>query len=447
MTLESDEFIIDKTLTRYFEYALENINEVYSKRELFYFLKIEMRKLRQMVGTRVGNEPELTSNFPTIEIELENNMKMYSSCVAIRDIIEYCQVLRIANKYNLQAFQRMVNGQRLRNISNNYLDKHYSFPNNVILAFNPEIYDPNKSNHYISGSNGNKNIKFYKEFGSLIIIDGQHRLLSHLLNPSRDLNKPILINIILFQDKDKAYDQMAELFLIINTQQSRLVSLVSLKILSKLEPDSIKGMWYRIFNSLNSLNQRDNYLYNKILFEEKEIREVTNVGISSIITYSGINLMSEGRKIKVRKYMGLKQLAEENITSDFTLFDFYHNFMRKYFYLIGQVSGSTSISARDFGGLLRLIFHFINERRTKSLFKELSKQRRGIPPKLKDSIINFLNKIPFSRLNELEYPSNAWRDMEGFFLGCLRKHYQGFGIGTALSKKGIKALNKGKNFD
>ena len=446
-SLNYTDHVIDKKLYNYFKYALDNINYAYLERELFYFMKVEKRKLNQYRGTRIGDEPKLTGETDAIEVDLGADAKMYSICVSVKDIIEYTQVMRIANEYDVNAFQRMINKDRLKNITTHYLDKHNSFPNNIILAFNPELYDLTKTAQYIIKQDNRFKIKIYEEFGSLIIIDGQHRLLSHLLNPSRDIYKPILVNVILFKNKTKAYDQMAELFYVINTQQKRLTSLVSLKILSKLEPESTKGLWYRIFKYLNDLDERDNYLRSKICFDEKEIRENNNVSISSIISYSGINLMVEGKKVKTRKYLGLKKLAELNIGGIYPNdTEFYKNFIRKYFSIIGEVCGSNRISARDFGGLLRLIFHFINDRKTKPLFEQLSRERGEIPEILKRNIVAFLDKIPFSRLDSLDYGGNEWRSMEGFFLGCIRKDYPGFGIGSILSLKGKKALQKGKEF-
>jgi DGQHR domain-containing protein len=447
--LKPNEFIIDKRLFNYFDYILKIVGYEHAERELFYFFKIKMGLIKMQKGSRVGAEPELTQDFVAIETNLGVNQKMYSACVSVNDIIKYTQVLRIANEYDVKAFQRMVNGEVLKNISDHYLDEQKTFPNNIILALNPEIYDPGRSNHFILDHGDYKAIKFYKEFGSLIIIDGQHRLLAHLLNSSRDINNPILINAILFLDKEKAYDEMAGLFYTINTKQKRLTSLVSLKIRSKIEPDSIEGIWYNLFEKLNRLNKNDNFLYNKISFEEKELRESTNkISVASIINYSGLRRITDGGKIRGRQYVGLKHLAEISVGADCTPMDFYEHFIRKYFNIIKELlmADNLSISPRDMGGLLRLIIHFINDRRTKNLFEQLSRGDGATSEELRKNINVYFNEIPFSRLSDLDYAAQHWAAMEGFFLGCIRRKHRGFGFASLLSKKGRIALKKGKKF-
>ena len=444
-----NESVIDKDHFNYFEYALNNIGYIHTERELFYFLKIKKRDIERKKESRGGEEPELTSDFPAVETKLGVNQKMYSTCTTVNDLIEYVQVLRLANEYDLRAFQRMINGDRLKKISKHYLNKHDIFPNSIILAFNPELYDPSISSQFIIRENNHTKIKFYKEFGSLIIVDGQHRILAHLLQPERDINKPILANIILFLDREKAYKEMAELFYIINTQHKRLASLVSLKIRAKLNPEELESVWYEVFEKLNNLNQRDNYLYGKICFEETELRkDRSKLSIVSIVKYAGLKMITNGTIKNQRKYLGLKDLGERCVNENYSFPDFYQNFLRKYFSIIGEMleGNQNSISARDLGGLLRLTIHFINDPKTKNLFINLSKEQGPIPVTLKQNIKNYLNKIPFSRLSDLVYGANEWRSMEGFFLGCIRKHYKGFGFGNLLSKKGKSALNKGRQF-
>jgi hypothetical protein len=443
INLRNDEAVIDKSHYKYFDYSLSNIGPAYTEREIFYFLKIKKRLIKLQKGSQAGDDPELTGSFKALETKLDESQTMYSARVAVSDIIDFVQVFRMADEYNVNAFQRMVNGDRLKHISKQYLDKYHSFPNSIILAYNPKLCG---SENQISFATED-NIRFYKEFGSLIVVDGQHRLLAHLLNPTRDINKLIFINVILFLDKRKAYGEMMRLFYLINTQHKRLAAMVSLKIRTKVYPDSFEGTWYRVFESLNSIDEKDNYLRNKISFEEKEIREDGDkISINSIIKYGGLKRITDGIRKRGRTYIGLRDLGQGIITTNYTMLDFYVNFIRKYLSIIGEIIGkATVISARDLGGLLRLIFHFINDHRTKTYFRDLSIERQAIPLELKTIIIKYLKLIPFSKLSQLVYHSNEWATMEGFFVGCMRKKHRGFGIGTELSEKGEKAIVKGKD--
>ena len=415
------------------------------RQEFLYFLKIKMREFKRLKGSRVGDEPELTADFQSIETKLNDNQTMYSTSVSVSDIIPYIQVLRVADEYNEQAFQRMINGEIIKRISNEYLNKNKSFPNNIILAFNPDIYNHGRAINFA----GAKRIKFYKEFGSLIVIDGQHRLLAHLLEKNRDYLKSVLVNVILFETKDraKAFDQMAELFYLINTKQKKLTSLVSLRIRSKIIPSDMESIWYRVFEKLNNMDQRDNYLFEKISFDEKEIRKEKNgINISSIISYSGLKRISNGVKKGKKNLIGLKDIYLQQVVFK-NEEQFYENFVRKYFSIIGEIiDRNTKMAARDFGGLLRIAIHFLNDSKTKDVFKNFALENNALPTKIVEDIKSYFIRIPFNKLDQLEYGANAWAIMEGFFLGNIRKHHRGFGISSLLSKKGQAAMKKGKKF-
>jgi len=442
--LNEREKIIDKKHYDYFEYGLEVIPYEHIERELFYFLGIKYREINRPISSRI-EDAELTGKTPVIEVNVGVSQKMFSGCVTVNDILPYTQVIRIAEQYNVRAFQRMINKETIRKISEEYLNSHDSFPNNIILAFNPELYKITNLSDFIVEENGNKYLKFYKEFGSLIVIDGQHRLLAHLINPNRDLNKHILINVILFCDVTKAYDEMAGLFYLINTKQKKLASLVSLTIRSKINPEDIESVWYKIFENLNERNERNNFLFGKISFEEPELRqEKDKLNMSSIILYSGIKRITRGVKKKGRTFIGLQKLSEGIISEELLINKFYENFIRNFFSIIGEIlqtSGSV-LAPRDIGGLLRILIHFINYRSTKNLFKELSREQAGIPANLKERIKKYISLIPFDRLSDLEYSANSWAVLEGFFISCIRKKYKKFGFESLLSKKGIKALKR-----
>jgi DGQHR domain-containing protein len=366
---------------------------------------------------------------------------MYSFIVPVKDIIEFVRVLRFeAVPENKKAFQRIVDKDRLKIISDNYLWKNESFPSNIILTFDPEIYTEEQKRRVMNGKDDNKNIvdiSLLKEFGSLIVIDGQHRILSHLKNSDRDLPKKILISILDFQDNtpDEAHRAMTEIFVQINNQHKKISPMVMLRIQALNEPDAPFSRWYKMFKELNKKDP-SSYFSDMIEFEDTPLKrfqsdEKKRINISSLVRYAGVTGLEKGNS----KYNGF---LDEGFFSKEQL----QGLIKDFFDAIKEVTkGSREeekvlLSPRDIGGLIRLMVHFINDRRTKNNFMKLdtSEGKAGIKP--------YLESIKFKDLKNLPYGANAWAIMEGHFLGRIRKKYKGFGVNARLSQNGSKEMKK-----
>lgn len=436
--LENNEFIIDKYSMKYFNYCSE-INKEYTLRELLIWLGIRLPEINRLkTDTDIG-EPRTGKGYSAIYSKIGEKVNMYTFMAPVKDIIKFIKVLRFESiPRNEKAFQRIVDKERLKRISEKYLNNNESFPNNVILAFHPEVYsNKQRKQGVIRELNTNKSsLIFYplEEYGSLIVIDGQHRILSHLKN-EEDMNKNILISVLDFEDIDKSHEKMSEIFVQINNQHRKISPTVMLKIDAENKPEIPTSRWYLIFRELNKKSIK-NYFSERIEFQDTPFKRFeqeneNKISINSLIRYSGINQLENGYK---DKYKGLLEFFAKDQLSQLLI---------DYFSIIGDLTKGTlqkpeiELMPRDIGGLLRLMIHFVNDENTKEAFKDLSN------PQNKLKIRKYLEKIPFEKLSEIKYGANAWAIMEAHFLANIRKEFPNFGIQDGrLTKNGKEELNR-----
>lgn len=441
--LNDDEFLIDKPMFKYLHYCCSEVNEDYSFRELLIMLKIKMGEIdRKKTATFNINSPEKTPDYSAIFSEIEKEKRcMYSFIVPVEDIIKFIRVLRFeAVPENKKAFQRIVDKERLNKISDNYLYKNESFPSNIILTFDPLTYTEEQKSRIVNKKDREKNIVYIsllKEFGSLIVIDGQHRILSHLKKPERDLSKKILISIIDFKDNTlaEAHVAMTEMFTQINNQHKKISPMVMLRIEALNDPEAPRSRWYNIFKELNKKDP-NSYFSDMVEFEDTPLKRFENdnkkrINISSLVKYSGISGLEKGNK-------NYKGFLDEGFFSKNQLKDLIKNF----FDVIKEVTKGSKdeeriiLSPRDIGGLIRLMVHFINCDVTKDAFMKLDTSEGKV------IIKPYLESINFKELDNLSYSANAWAIMEGYFLGQIRKKYDDFGVKNKLSQSGLKEMEK-----
>lgn len=441
--LKEDEFLLDKIIFKYLYYCFCEVNKDYGFREFLILLNIKKKQIDlKKTSTSNINSPETTSSYSAIFSDIEKEKRcLYSFIVPVEDIMEFIRVLRFeCVPENEKAFQRIVDKDRLKIISDNYLNKSESFPTNIILTFDPNIYTEEQKSRIFSNKDPTKNIisiSLLKEFGSLIVIDGQHRILSHLKKPERDLPKKVLISIIDFKENhsNDTYKAMSDIFVQINNYHKKISPMVMLRIQALNEPDASFSRWYKIFRELNKKSP-SSYFSDMIEFEDTPLKRFQSddkrrINISSLVKYAGVNGLERGNN----NYKGL-------LDQGFFLKDHLQDLIKDFFEIIKEITKGSQdeesiiLSPRDIGGLMRLMVHFINDSRTKDNFMRLNsvEGKAGIKP--------YLEAINFRRLGSLAYGANAWATMEGYFLGQIRKKYPRFGVSSKLTKSGSKEMKK-----
>jgi DGQHR domain-containing protein len=431
--------IIDKDIFEYFQEILNRLGKDYLFYDFIYFINIKKTDLNKK-GTAKTKIPGKFSSFAADRVELKKeNIIMYSLSLRVEDIKDYVTVLRIAQKYNKKGFQRMIKSNRLEKINEEYLSKKYTtFPNNIIIALNPEIYK-NENDFY---DKENKTISFFDEYNSLVIIDGQHRFFSFI--KGKKIDRPILATFIFFRPTKtgKEYTLMERMFYKINKTQERIDPNLSFVIKARIDPESEENFWYQVFKKLD----KKGFFQNRFSFKETAIKKPGEPkSIISVITYGGVLKLNKEYKKSGLYVDGLNTFytddRENNINFAFNLLNNYFEIIEEILY--DQKINKKSLNIREIGALIRLIRHFIltDKEKVRSLGQSIGIVKKDF--ELKEYFKKFLKLIPFEKVINLEYPASNWAAIEGYMLKQIHNSEPSFGSKNLLSKKGLEIYNGG----
>lgn len=355
---------------------------------------------------------------------------MYSFPVKVEVIKKYVTVLRIAARYDKKGFQRMVKPGRLKKINEEYLSINETFPNNVIFALNPEVYK--NENDFFDHKTGQ--FTFYDEYNSLIIIDGQHRFFSFI--KGNKLSRHILVTLIFFNNKNKEenYLSMDRMFYEINKKQERIDPNLSFVLKAKIDPDSPENFWHSVFLRLDKVG----FFAKRFSFKETTMRRKGEPkSIVSVVRYAGVLRLNKSYKKRGLEVDGLDVFYGDNKQENII---FATNLLKNYFDIVELVLYEQRVdkkilAPREIGALIRLIKHFMINKKT-----EL--KRLGSVKKIEVSktpvIKEILQCIPFEEAVKLDYPASNWAAIEGYMLRHIHNKQPDFGNKNLLSKKGLE---------
>lgn len=433
-------YIIDKEVVTYFDEIFKTLESEYLFRDLMGFLSVRKMDLEKISAAGTG-QPSLTDPKKVIRLELANRgMIMYSTSFPIKDLEQYVTVFRIGQKrYDTKGFQRMIKNNRLLKIVEEYLSRNETFPNNVIIALDPELYGDEKEFY----NERRQWIRLYDEYNSLIIIDGQHRFFSFFKGKMFD--REILVNLIYFRGGVRAIPELYRMFDKINRKQENIEASLSFVLKALIEPKSDAGFWFLVFKKLNN---EKGFFKNKVSFKERQLRYEDEKSIVSVINYGGILKLNDDKTANRVKFAGLNVLyANKNWQGKIR---FAANLLKNYFnivqdVLIEQNKNKEDLSPREIGALIRLIRHFLIKDARQLLvlgqindFSGLSAGRRRSVNYIK----RIVGKIDFKAIINSDLPASNWAGTEGLLLRQINDSGTKFGSRKILSPKGLKIYNK-----
>jgi DGQHR domain-containing protein len=438
---EKGNIIIDRDIYQYFLEILNRLNNSVLFSDFVHFLNIKKSDLDKK-GASKTTKPAKSKPYNVRRLELtKDKMIMYSFSVRVEDISQYVTVLRMSQKYNSQGFQRMIEPNRLEKINEDYLSKNETFPNNIIIFLDPEIYT--KETDFYNVQSGE--LTFFDEYNSLIIVDGQHRFFSFVKGGKID--REVLLTLIFLKegDKDGSYSHMEKTFYKINKTQEKLDPNLSFILKARIDPDSEDNFWYEVFKKLDKVG----FFSSRFSFKETTMKaHDTKKSIVSVITYGGVLRLNKLYKRKGLQIDGLNIFYTTNKTNNV---EFSFNLLNNYFAIVESTLSNQSINKdnltpREIGALLRTLRHFILDDREKT-------RRLGIEPNITKSkqkedieavkyFQDIFSGIPFDEVINLDYPSSNWAAVEGFILKKIQKSKPTFGNKIILSKKGTEIYNK-----
>ena len=436
---EKGGIIIDKDTYEYFKAVLDRLNKQALFNDFMYFLgvrKVDLEKKKQT--SRMG-EPAQTPPYRTERLEIDKDrVIMYTLMARVEEISDYITTLRIAQKYNKKGFQRMVKGNRLNKINSEYLAHNYTFPNNIIVAANPEVYKVER-NFYNSRT---KKLRFFEEYNSLIIIDGQHRFYSFIKGGKAD--RPILMNLVFFKKYDAKEFLMEKMFYEINKKQERIDPNLSFMLKARIEPDSPENFWYLVLKRLDKVG----FFRGRFSFKETTIRYETKKSIISVVTYGGLLTLNNEYKRHGLVVNGLNSFytgaKEDKLNFAFILINNYFGLIEDI--LKGQKLSKDTLTPREIGALLRLIRQFIlsNNPDLKKFgeVKDILKSKDAADIAAVTNLRAILQNVQFLDVIALDYPPSNWAAVEGFILKKIHQTSKTFGNKEILSKKGKEVYEK-----
>ena len=266
---EKNDIFVFRNL-RHYENLSKEVHSSYAKREFFADM-----------GISPSNEENI--EVPAIYSPLSSNADMYQFTCSAKDLAKFASVpRRTQDKKDIGAYQRLVKGSRLNEISKYHIDKGKDFVNNIILkldddkinfksfentlnkAFPEKESSKDKAFGYVSTKKENKvkdvslgMLQIKMDYNSAFIIDGQHRLLSYLLSKQDGLVRVSgLAGIVKKQE--------AKYFLDINSKASKVDKDLIWDLNGIISPESSQGYISNIFKKLNSFS-KNNYVFSSRL--------------------------------------------------------------------------------------------------------------------------------------------------------------------------------------
>ena len=431
--------IIDKDTYEYFKAVLDRLDKKSLFNDFMYFLGVRKADLEKKKQTSRTGEPAQSQPYRTERLEIDRDrVIMYSLSATVEDIRNYVTTLRIAQKYNKKGFQRMVKANRLNKINSEYLAHNYTFPNNIIVALDPNIYKTEK-NFYNSGE---KKLRFFDEYNSLIIIDGQHRFFSFI--KGNKVERPILINLLFFKKYKEDSYLMEKMFYEINKKQERIDPNLSFMLKARIEPESSENFWYSVLKQLDKAG----FFRGKFSFKETTMRYEVKKSIISVVTYGGLLTLNKEYKKQGLLVNGLNSFYNDKKEDKIK---FACLLINNYFGLIEEILNEQRIqkdnlTAREIGALLRLIRQFILSNSSElKRFGEVKDILKSNDPDNKAAVTiirGILENVKFNDVVALSYPPSNWAAVEGFILKKIHQKMKTFGNTAILSKKGKEVYDK-----
>lgn len=175
-------FVWDNSDLTYYKKLANDISGEYSKYELLGELSVKPEK-----------DEFLTIPVFSVPIGKKGKFTLFLFSIKAKQIMKYVSVSRRRVGGEKHAYQRLLNGSRIKLIGSEFLENDKNFVNSIIIKLDDNCYD------YISHTallNRNDDIKkvmnseisdgidfglltIKKEYRSCFIIDGQHRLFSY----------------------------------------------------------------------------------------------------------------------------------------------------------------------------------------------------------------------------------------------------------------------------
>lgn len=176
-------FVQPKTLS-YFQWIVQCIKKS-AMSEVFRFLGVKSADVGSITSSTDSSGITAPIIYPKSFTGLTNNVRIVSFMISAEDLLRTCYVLRKDNwTESIWLYQRLIDKTKIKKIRS-FLEKEgASFYNNIIVGLPDTVRFKNSKGDYkkisdISGFEDDYQLILPKEYNSICVIDGQHRIFAH----------------------------------------------------------------------------------------------------------------------------------------------------------------------------------------------------------------------------------------------------------------------------
>ncbi len=253
--------------SRYID-VLERLYKVIGSLTFHYVLK-ELNCTPKYIKDEEGSADY---KVPSFKVTI-GDQEIFSFYIPVEKLLNLVYVFRLQSG-NEDAYQRFINEKRIFGTTEEpgiaeYIDNGGFFKNNVVCSFEKQVtFEPKNTGLLLQDTNMAFGIlSIPKIYGSVWIIDGQHRIYGYTQANTEKLK--YCISVTAYQDIGKK--QQARDFIDINQKQKSVDPNLLWDLLSQTDPNSIQGAITKIAKELN----KTGYFKGKILIPRHQQRKAS----------------------------------------------------------------------------------------------------------------------------------------------------------------------------
>ena len=176
-------FVQPKTLS-YFQWIVQCIKKS-AMSEVFRFLGVKSADVGSISSSADSSVITAPIIYPKSFTGLTNDVRIVSFMISAEDLLRTCYVLRKDNwTESIWLYQRLIDKTKIKNIRSFLGKEGASFYNNIIVGLPDTVRFKNSKGDYkkisdISEFEDDYELILPKEYNSICVIDGQHRIFAH----------------------------------------------------------------------------------------------------------------------------------------------------------------------------------------------------------------------------------------------------------------------------
>ncbi len=327
-------FIHPQTL-EYFNWMVKAIRKS-ARFEIFRFLNLAKRDIG-ILSSSPSSSAEIAAPiiYPKEFTGIKDNVRVVSFMMSAEELLETSYVLRKDNwQQTIWLYQRLIDPNRVKGVRSFLEENGEAFYNNIIVALPDDVRFRDASGkevqiHEISGFEGNCTLLIPREFNSICVIDGQHRIYAHYesgIDSEQErkitlLRKQLhlLVTGLVFpkeMNKEKRIQIQSKIFLDINSNAKPVPPHVLLQIKRIKSPIDSESIAQLVIEKLNEHGPFKKMLHIST-FGEGRIKTASIVRFA--LRYLVTVTPAEGKKSLYEYWTGdkdkLKDLDEDEINS------------------------------------------------------------------------------------------------------------------------------------